>query len=96
MIIREFGASDDQCMDVYGRTSDTEAIIPADGEPHRIAAVVRKSAKVKVHPPTYSSFADSPGVSSAAYIFVRGEQRFLECSIDTIYVLSSGRMLGER
>jgi hypothetical protein len=96
MILREPGASDDRCIDVYGRTAAIEAIVPADGEPHPIAASVEAAAKAQVHPPTYSAFADAPGISSSAFVFLRGEQRFLECSIDTVYVLNSARRLEDR
>ncbi|WP_260580451.1 hypothetical protein [Sphingopyxis sp. PET50] len=96
MILREPGASDDRCIDVYGRTPAIEAIVPADGERYRIAGAVRIAAKAKVHPPTYSSIAEFPGISSSAYVIVRGEPRFLECSIDTIYVLDSARKLEKR
>ena len=98
MILREPGASDDRCIDVYGRTAAIEAIVPADGEPHPVAASVEAADveaadRAQVHPPTYSAFADAPGISSSAFVVIRGEQRFLECSIDTIYVLNSARRL---
>lgn len=95
-ILWEQNQSEDQCIDVYGRTPDIEDIIPADGERHRISAAVRESDGPKVHPPTYSSIADAPGISSSAYVMVRGQQRFLECSVDTIYVLERVRRLPEQ
>lgn len=96
MILREPGERDDRCIDVYGRTAAIEAIVPADGEPRSIVASVEAAAKAQVHPPTYSAFADAPGISSSAFVVVRGEQRFLGCSIDTVYVLNSARRLEDR
>ena len=95
MILSTSDESEDQCIDVFGRASAIEEIVPADAKRHRISAVVEKAHGVKVYPPTYCSIGDPGNISSSAYVIIRDQQRYLECSIDTIYVLASARLLRE-